>query len=184
MTKYILHGGYADRESVENYDFYKEILKDCSSPTNVLLVLFSRPDEMREELGARLVSLFERNSEDISLSFEIAKESNFLAQVKRADVVYLRGGDTLKLLNTLKVYNDLKNNFLGKVIAGESAGAYVLSNCFYSKTIGGVMSGLGHVPVNTICHFEDKNADKLSECSQDSETLLLPNYKFKVFEGF
>lgn len=66
-------------------------------------------------------------------------------------------------------------------MAGESAGAYVLSSCFYSKTEGGVFNGLGLVPVKTICHYVGLNKEKLDECQIKAKTLLLADYKYKVF---
>ncbi|PCI21323.1 hypothetical protein COB64_00370 [Candidatus Wolfebacteria bacterium] len=69
----------------------------------------------------------------------------------------------------------------GKIIAGESAGAYVLSTCFYSKTEGGIFEGLGLVPVKTICHYVGENSEKLDDCSGEIETLLLKDYEYKSF---
>lgn len=92
----------------------------------------------------------------------------------------MHGGETLRLLETLKKYSNLEKLIDGKIVSGESAGAYVLSTYFYSKTAGGVFRGLGLVPVKTICHYIGKNIDKLESVGGNLENLLLPNYKFEV----
>ena len=81
----------------------------------------------------------------------------------------------------LKKYRNLKELFEGKIIAGESAGAYVLSSCFYSKSEGGIFKGLGFVPVKTICLYSGENREKLNDCPKNLEVLLLPDYAYKLF---
>jgi len=57
----------------------------------------------------------------------------------------------------------------------------ILSTCFYSKSKGGIFKGLGFVPVKTICHYVEQNAEKLKDCPDNLESLFLPDYKFKVY---
>ena len=102
--------------------------------------------------------------------------------MRKSDVIHLHGGKTLKLLEALKKHGDLAQLFKDKTVSGESAGAYVLSNCFYSKfTAGGAFKGIGLVPVKTICHYIGENKDKLDTIEEDLELLLLPDYIFKVY---
>ncbi len=93
----------------------------------------------------------------------------------------MHGGTTLKLLDALKKFPNLKELFKGKIIAGESAGAYVLSAFFFSKSAGGIFEGTGLVPVKIICHYIGENKEKLDECPKNLEILLLPDYKYRVF---
>jgi len=180
-TKFILHGGYSGRTNPENDIFFKEILKDTPEQVNVLLVYFAKEQIKYERMVNEDTLQFKGNGKDKKFNFEIATIENFSGQIKKADIIYLHGGETLKLLETLKGYPDLAESLTGKIVVGESAGAYVLSTCFYSKTEGGLLKGLGFVPVKTICHYIGENKEKLNECPKELETLLLKDYQFKVF---
>ena len=76
----------------------------------------------------------------------------------------------------------LKEKFTDKIVAGESAGANFLSTYCYSKSGGGVIKGLGILPIKFIPHFESKHKEKLNRISGNLETLTLTNYQFKVYE--
>ena len=93
----------------------------------------------------------------------------------------MRGGKTSKLLHTLEKYPEFKGMLKNKTVAGESAGAYVLSSCFYSKSEGGVFKGLELVPVRTICHFIGVNEEKLDKYLPQLEKLLLSDHQYKIF---
>lgn len=181
-TRFILHGGYAGRVNSENDKFFREILKGAPQNTKILLVYFAKEKDEYRRAREEDIAQFERNKGGRSVSFDIASAKIFLRQIKQSDVIYLHGGNTLKLFETLKKYPNLRNVVDGKTIAGESAGVYVLSSCFYSKTNGGIFEGLGFVPVKTICHYVGKNKEKLRECSEGLETLLLADHQYKVFQ--
>ncbi len=180
-TKFILSSGYAGRPNKKNDKFFKEILSIKKNKLKVLLVYFAKTFEDYERITNEDKYQFNKNKGEKELVFEIAKKDKFANQIKSADIVYLHGGKTLRLLKTLKSYKNLKKLFNSKVVAGESAGAYVLSTCFYSKSEGGVFKGLGFVPVKTICHYVGQNAEKLKNCPDNLEILFLPDYKFKVY---
>jgi len=180
--KFILHGGYAGRSNNENDKFFQEILSTEKKGLKILLVYFAKTTEEYERVTKEDHLQFNKNKDNKELLFEIATEEEFREQVKRADIVYLHGGKSLKLLKILKEYTDLPELFQGKIIAGESAGAYALSACFYSKSEGGCFEGLGFVPVKTICHYIGENSEKLSKCPPGLEELLLPDYKYRVFK--
>ena len=57
----------------------------------------------------------------------------------------------------------------------------MLSAYFYSKTAGGLFSGLGLVPVKIICHYIGVNKEKLDGAPSNLETLLLKDYEYKIF---
>ena len=94
-------------------------------------------------------------------------------------MIYLHGGHSGLLLEALKEYPNLKEAFMGKIIAGDSAGANVWAEVFYSKIIG-VSEGLGLIPIKLISHYVEENKDKLSQIKQNLETVFLPEYKTKV----
>lgn len=113
----------------------------------------------------------------------LASKENFIEEVNRANVVYLSGGKTLKLLNALKEYPSFNEAISGKVVAGESAGMNVLSKYFYSRTEGGVFEGLGLVSVRVCPHYggNPKVIEELNKYSKDLELVLLRDYETKIF---
>ena len=94
----------------------------------------------------------------------------------------LHGGHSGLLLEALKEYPNLKQASRGKIIAGDSAGANVLAEVFYSKTIG-ISEGLGLIPIKLISHYVEENKDKLNQIKPDLETVFLPEYQTKVINS-
>lgn len=181
-TRYILHGGYASKENEENNRFFKDILSIDKNELNILLVLFASLEERVGEKKKEVMRQFNINNEDKALNFEVANEKDFIKQVKEANIVYLEGGKTWKLLQVLKKYNNFPKLFKGKTVAGESAGAQALSTCFCSKKVKRASEGLGLVPVKVICHYIGKNREKLDDCPNNLEELLLKDFEYKAFE--
>ena len=179
-TKFILHGGFTPGGKQENDDFFQEILKSAPQKVKILLVYFAKESDRIAKNKEEDIEQFNKNKGDKILSFEVATEELFPKQVKVADVVYLHGGHSGKLLDALKKFSNLKRLFAGKIIAGDSAGANVLTSAFYSQKIG-VSEGFGLISVKIICHYLVENKDKLNNIKPDLETLFLPEYQFKIF---
>ena len=110
-TKFILSGGYADHLNEENNKFFREILNTEKKELKILLVIFAKEREVWPELKEKMVSQFERNKEDKKLSYEIAEEDNFVNQCRETDIIYMHGGKTLKLLEFLRKFPDLKDYY-------------------------------------------------------------------------
>ncbi len=127
------------------------------------------------------IEQFNKNKGDKILSFDVATEGDFTEQVRKADVVYLHGGHSGLILEAMKKFSGLKSLFDGKIVAGDSAGANVMSAVFYSDTIG-ITEGLGILPIKIICHYTEEKSDKLEKMKPELETLRLPQYQFKVLE--
>jgi peptidase E len=181
-TKFILHGGFSTTRNGDNDKFFQEILNLEKKELKILCVLFAKEEKEYNDKKDKLMNLFEVNNKRHKiLNFEIASKKELINQIKSSDIIYLYGGETMQLLTALRVYSGFKDSIRGKVVAGESAGAYVLSSCFYSKTSGGVFKGLGYVPVKTICHYTGENKEKLEDCPNNLEYLLLERYKYKIF---
>lgn len=179
-TKFVLHGGYAKGAKQEDDAFFSEILKNASKDAKILLVYFAESDDRVAERYADDLEQFNKNKGDKTLFFDVAIEWSFAEQAKRADIIYLHGGHTGRLLDALKRISNLRDIFGGKFIAGDSAGANVLCSAFYSKTIG-VSEGLGFIPIKIICHYIEENKNKLDHIKPDMETLFLGEYETKTF---
>ncbi|MBI4158496.1 MAG: Type 1 glutamine amidotransferase-like domain-containing protein [Candidatus Yanofskybacteria bacterium] len=181
-TKFILHGGFKPGQTEEdNSKFYSEILKDAPEGAKILLVCFAKDTERVAIATTKVMAEFNKNKWQKEITFEIANEESFVKQIKWADIVYLHGGRTLKLLDTLKRFPNLKELFNGKVVVGESAGANILGKFCYSPSADEVIECLGILPIKIIPHYSEEYGSKLDGVGQELETLLLPEYQFKVF---
>ena len=187
MTKYFLHGGYEDRDNEENTRFFKNLVGKLAQNATVLLVLFARPESDWSEKSEKLIRMFSKVSGDKNMQFVIAnaETDEFLKQLKKADLVYLRGGNTQMLREALEQVGDLRRLFEGKIIAGSSAGAYLLSKYYYTRSLGEFVEGFGLVPVKVMCHFVPEMEAKVEEFKdfeEDLPVVMLKDYAFEVFE--
>lgn len=181
-TKFILHGGFTPgNQNENNSDFYKEILKNAPEKTKILLVPFAKDVERIPITTERVKGEFNKVKNQKELDFEVANEKSFLEQIKLADIIYFQGGITLKLLETLKKFPEMKDLLGGKIVAGESAGANIFAEFFYSPNANGVFEGLGILPIKIIPHYKKEYEGKLDQVGVGLEVLLLPEYVYKVF---
>lgn len=183
MTKFILHGGNTRVPHPSNREFFIEMTKGLLDGSKILLVLFSRDaseyDSLLEKFKKNILSNIE-----IDFVFDIANEENFIDQIKDSKLIYMKGGDTIKLLDALKQYPDFRDAIKGKIVAGSSAGAYVLSKYFYSRSEKEVVEGLGILPIRTLAHYDGDQdiVDKLNEYSSEYELVLLKDYESRIIE--
>ena len=130
----------------------------------------------------------ELDSELEKTKIRVENESNTLSSINNpnivenkinsADIIYIGGGDTIKLLNYVKEYNidKLLNKVKEKdiVIAGISAGAIILSKEGYSdsyilrgeKDKHEFIKGLNFIDIVISPHY-DKASDKTKELLKD-----------------
>ena len=184
-TKYILHGGFKQNETQQNDLFFQEILKTAPNSTKILLVYFAKEPDRIDANKREDILQFEKNKGGKTLSFEVADEKIFPEQVLHSDVIYLHGGKTQKILDSLKEFENLKSLFHGKIIAADSAGTNALSTYSFSQSSNAILEGTKVLPFKTICHYSEKYKDKIDDLKVlggDSELLLLAEYQFKVFE--
>lgn len=182
MTKYILHGGYTSEDNSLNDKFFKEITRELEGEINILLVYFASEESEYESKFRQDKEKFLTNSENKNLRFEIANEYDFIEQIKRSNVIYIRGGDTFKLLEILKSYPEFPGAIEGKTVTGSSAGVYVLSRIFYSRTKERIFKGLDILPIAVACHFKgDQNVLKLlEEKAEGTKIILLDEFEHQV----
>lgn len=180
-TKFIIHGGFNKNKTDENNSlFYSEILRDVSDGAHILLVPFAKDEDRIIPATEKISKEFQSVSEGKTLHINIATRDNFLNQLSEANVIYFHGGVSTKLLESLKPYGDLSSYFEGKIIAGESAGANILSTYFYSPNANQVLEGLKVLPIRMIPHYTEDKKDKLNGYGDGIETVFLPEYEFKV----
>ena len=183
-TKFVLHGGFTPGQSGEdNSEFYREILKDAPEGSKILLVCFAKDIEKVANATTKVIAEFNKSKWQKKITFEVANEPSFMEQVKSADVIYFHGGASLKFLEALKKFPNLKDLLEGKIVAGESAGANVFGKFFYSPSTDKVNEGLGILPIKITPHYMEEYKGKLDGVGQELETLFLSEYQFRVYYG-
>jgi peptidase E len=181
MTKYILHGGFDKNISYIKDEFFQETLKDTPKDVKIFLVFFAEFDEYLELRIKQCKDQFEKNKGSKNLDFKMATEENFLEGCAWADVIFLSGGRTIKLIEKLKKFENLKQVFDNKIVAGDSAGANVLGHSFYSRKTKEINQGIGIIPFKIIVHYSENMDNPLSEIEPNLDTIFLHEYETKVF---
>jgi cyanophycinase-like exopeptidase len=189
MTKFILHGGMTSVRNEENKKFHEEIVKDLPENPKILSCLFSINEDRWEEEFKWAQKNFIDNLERNDLKFQLASKEDFMSQVKWADAVHFRGGNTLKILEVLKKYPEFKNNLSGKTFSGSSAGALYLAENFYDQDHSEIIEGLGIIPINLITHYDsetygpiDGKIIKELKNKNNRELVLIGECEYRVFE--
>ncbi|MFA6306318.1 MAG: Type 1 glutamine amidotransferase-like domain-containing protein [Patescibacteria group bacterium] len=187
MTKYILHGGAAKKDTIANKNFFFEIANNLPDSNNILIVCYAKEkDSWQEELGKdrhRFFSAAPQKAFDLILADENA--SVFIEQIKQADAIYMCGGNTSILKKYLEKISNLENLWKDKIVAGSSAGALVLAKYYYENDDDAYDKGLGILPLKIICHYTEELADKLERLKRYGgkfEVRVIPEEKFLIIE--
>lgn len=188
MTKYILHGGETSRPFEDNKEFFFEMVKGLLDPVKVLCVYFPRNKEDWDKL-------FDQDKEGFSsalptkvLEFTRAEGDPkiFKKQLQKADVVYMRGGNTDKLIEGLKPIENSSELIQGKVVSGSSAGACALSMYFHTGTAGSkVRDRLGILEIKTFVHYSEEKLKDLQDLENRGKKMpiyKIPEEKFFIIE--
>ena len=173
------------RSSYETKEIDEEIVKmtEKENPTFLFIGLASSfsdsyYDTMKKiykDLGCTPVYLKKKN---IINNPDIVKD-----KILNADIIYICGGDTVKLINDIKDYkiDKLLKEALNKgtVLAGMSAGAILLSNKGFSDSLilreesdkHSFINGLGFVDLDICPHYHSnpKKDEELKDSIKDSE---------------
>jgi len=182
MTKYILHGGYMKVDNALNRGFFNEISKGLKEKAKILIICFARKENEYKEIFERDKKNILNNTDSKTLQISSASKDNFIEQLKESDAILIEGGDARQLLETLKQYLDFKEVIEGKVIAGSSAGAYVLSKYFYSNTEDKIFEGFGILPIRTICHYngEQELINRMDKYPKEFRLIVLKDYEYEI----
>ncbi len=181
-TKFVLHGGFDPAKGNQEDDaFFKEILKGTTGTVKILLVYFAEREEMLEQRVHEDHTEFNKNKGLQNLQFKIASEKNFIKDCTQADIIYLHGGRTVKIMEAMWKFKDLNQVFKGKIVAGDSAGVNALGKIFYSRNSKEIGKGLGILPFKTVVHYKAGDPDPLKDVEPKLSTMLLREYETKVF---
>lgn len=194
MTKYILAGG-CDRSYLDYGKRLAEVVNREVSNPKILSCFFSSSKETRKEREDEWGSWFKKYFANSVVSH--ASEETFFEQLNEADVLYLHGGATTQLIESLPDFHRLKEAIKGKVIIGSSAGANYLSKIYYSPLNDSIKGGSGIIDVNTIVHYGIESFDKkeytpeqwqdivkrVNDKTESGHVVLLPEGNFTVIEA-
>ncbi len=190
--KYILVGGYPWKAPDEGKSFWLEMAKGFKEPIKVLECLFARPKESWQKAFEEDENNVAKHLKDKEVILEMANEENFSEQVKGSDAIYIRGGNEEKYtLEILKKNKDWIKNLSGKVLAGTSAGADLMSKYYYNLDTLQICEGLGILPIKVIVHWQsdynapnidwDKAYQELKNYKEDLPIVTLREGEYKVF---
>ena len=184
-TKYILHGGQIKIDNELNRGFAREFIADVTDNSQILLVFFAY-DESEWQNGYNFFRNLYSKYLGKQYNFVMATRKKFIDQIKTSDSIILQGGDTEKIIKTLKQYPLFEEAVVGKTVAGSSAGAYALSEYAYSNDTDEIFRGMGILPIRVRCHYngEDKEIeDKFAKYPESLrlELVLLKNFEYKIF---
>ena len=158
MTNFILAGG--NDRTTDGYGVrLAETLKSLGVGNRILSCLFSQAPADRHARFLEMQKWFEETLEP-DVSVEEAREETFYEQLKMVDILYLHGGETLRLIDALPDFKKFAESIEGKTVIGSSAGANYLSTTFYSPSAKKIRQGTGVAGVATVVHFGA--LDKLS----------------------
>lgn len=194
MTKYILAGGYIVRGSPDGGKaFCDELVKGIDKkPIKILDCMFARPSDSWEDKLKEDNDFFSKHVSDFTL--ELADPLKFTEQVKNSDVIFLRGGFILPLMEILN--NDISwiKELKGKVVAGTSAGAATIARYYYVGTTSRIGNGLNLLPIKFIAHWKSENPKysekkidwnralrSMKEHKENIELVTLQEGEFKIF---
>lgn len=152
--KVILSGGYVSRAVDGGVAFCKEIIANPLKPTRVLECFFGLADNAWSSAMEKDQKMFNKMVPDVRLEFQIASWQSLVDQIKWADVIYFRGGETQKLYNYLNGISGWQEALIGKVVVGASAGAYILSELYVpALEPPSLKKGFGLIPVKIVTHY-------------------------------
>lgn len=93
-----------------------------------------------------------------------ANDSTIVATIEEATLIYLPGGDPVLLVEILRGSRAwdaiVKAYGRGVAIGGASAGAMAFGTRMWNPRTGGLIDGLGLIPIVTLPHFEAERIDR------------------------
>ena len=146
--------------------------------------LLGRPKNSKLFFERDKTRLLEHTQADIIV--EKATLETLQEQLKYATVIFVCGGNVLRLKESLLAYPDFSKLIKGKVYVGASAGANLLAHWHTSYFSRELQPGLGILPINLMAHYSNPEfnatAERIAEFSTDHELILLPECEWQVFE--
>lgn len=175
--KIYLHGGRSSFESNENRSFRQKLASEIRANSNMLMCYFASEESNWNDFFNKDSELFLREFPELQMT--LAKRDTFEEQVSNTSLLFLSGGDSFLLIESLKAYPNFPSFIRDKVVVGVSAGACALSKYFYSNDEKRVAEGLGILNVKVYCHYKpelDANVEELKSFKEELPIITLPEH--------
>lgn len=191
MEKLVLIGG---GELVKNYSTKKideEIVKlaNKKNPLFVFIGFASNSSESYFDIIKKIYTPLGCNCQNLKRKNLIKNYNLAIEKIKNADIIYICGGDTIKLIEEIKEFNlekELKSAIeRGCIIAGISAGAILLSKEGYSDSLKirnesdkyTFIKGLNYIDISFCPHYN--NLEKKQELIEEMKNTKKKVYSFE-----
>jgi hypothetical protein len=156
MTKFILHGGNAQKRTSMNSKFYKEMALAIPAGGHYLGVYWARAEKTWfEHFKFDRDRLKKTGKLAENISYEIATPEEFAKQVAKADVIYFRDGIPADLKTMFdRTGVNAEEALKGKsLVVGDAAGAMLLGlGGYYPFADEKVFAGLGVIKSKVMAH--------------------------------
>lgn len=185
-TKIILVGGFPRSAADGGQALYEEMIRGFVEPIKILICLFARPREKWTESFESDQTFLKSHLSNTNLCFELAEPSQFIEQIAKADILYLKGGEAGLFIDTVKHTPNWDISLNGKTVVGTSAGAEALFSYYYHVAHRQVEEGLGIIKGKFIPHWEARDNFPLvdwEKAYQDLENYKEPLPIIKLAEG-
>lgn len=180
MITYILHGGMTNVPNIHNKKFYREMFK-AAKGKSILACYYSRPEKIWKNLLASDKRRMKRSVGNKEFNFIVASKNikEFLEQLRAAEAIYFRGGDTEKIKKKLvTMRGQLKRLFSGKTILGSSAGAMFLVKYYFDQDHNKILEGFNLLPAKAMTHYLARG--EYAATSGKKKLEMLKNYRGKL----
>ncbi len=133
--------------------------------------------------------MFRENIHGRDIELVLARREKFTDQLRAADALYIHGGGTEELYDSLKGYPDfIELVRKKKLVVGSSAGAYVLARYSLDYAEGSVVrKRFGILPIKIHCHFDPVKRARIIEQfkavdpENALETVLLKDCETRIY---
>lgn len=174
MTTYYIHGGDSSVLNAKNTKFYKYIFSKVKNKSKLLVLYHAKDRDAWIDKYTNDIDLINKIIPNNNLLFELG-DSDLIKlekQLKNSDIIFIKGGSSLKLKEALLPLKDKFRQLLsGKIIISTSAGAYLLSKYYYSNDTNSIQEGFGILPIKLFCHYSKDQQPRLFELRAYKEKL-------------
>ena len=178
------------RETESDQDFFKEFTKYLQDGDKVLWIGFARrtPEDRAKTFERDKNWILAGTDEDIVV--ESAELDTLTKQLEQSQAVFVTGGNTQELLQDIQTTcPDFFELLDGKVYAGSSAGALILSTKYWGNSLADVYDGGGVFPMALMVHYgaegfnaTDEGLEILKQQAGDLEVVALPENEWFIRE--
>lgn len=163
-TRYILGGGYTSKAADGGTSFYQTIVggRKCAK---ILICAFAVEADEYESNFINYKNRIVSANPEANLVFQNADPKFFASQIDWADIIVYLGGQSSRLMGTLRnIPNWHSRDLHGKTVVGSSAGAYMLSSAYVlTQEKPGIAAGYNFVPAIVVAHYrkdEKRESDR------------------------